>query len=804
MSKLSSSLGYTCYGIDFPGFGNTPGSRQSSRTDRIMNDSGSPLEIVIDVITAISPRGVSGGGGGGDKKQSLSSSSMSSGKVLLLGWDWGANMALCLALSQHYRNKISGLVLYHPSYTSPLETLAAIKNIPTLLLWQPRDQLHLIATGRRMARVMASAELITLIDKAGAGGESRSSVFESIGEITTQWLQTKKIVLTDQVKPPTTGANSKRDKAPIGASESEDGDDSSDIDQSEDNDEEDDDGNDLISEHSSFLATILADPASAAVAVEAAVTREKKRRKELASAKTATAAAEGDIVSKLRSVVRDAAAALTSSSGMLLSPSLTSTTPVNAAIRNLSTILQQSSSTSSNSCSTTTSNTLLQDVQGAIMQRGRQIHLRPQALSLLGHLPMLAPNEPLSTFVAYGLFSSPQLSDCCDKSEGDINFWNCPRYPIGRQVFAHVSNSVKIDFNMASVDFGRAIHQYPDDVSKNIKMSTSTSQQQQHKYLRTFHCFISGTSTTSRCDLQITKCGIKNTAPSSTATPTAANASVSWSDIDEFNQPTKFPQVSTTTTASTGAGVIYRFEDNIVCRYHDLVTRTKLCEMALAIAPWVVGGVACSPSLRFKASFEELHKHGRYDVSGSTLGPISTAHLDAQMEIINCLRRKMDMTHHVRVGRDPDRLCVPDAGRLATYGQWHCHGMASVFAAMLLPFCAVVGFEVRYRDGYWYRPPNNTTTADIDDNDDDTSPRSSPSPTTTTADVIIPRRTADHTWLEITFLPSMRSYVCDPSLHYDDEAILVSLEAAYSLRGKRFPTRNLEGGSFEPVPGPRM
>jgi hypothetical protein len=44
-----------------------------------------------------------------------------------------------------------------------------------------------------------------------------------------------------------------------------------------------------------------------------------------------------------------------------------------------------------------------------------------------------------------------------------------------------------------------------------------------------------------------------------------------------------------------------------------------------------------------------------------------------------------------------------DAAKLATYGIGHCHGLSSVMAALLLPFCHVLGIYVRYCGGFHFK-----------------------------------------------------------------------------------------------------
>eukprot|EP00925_Amoebophrya_sp_RCC4383_P006436 GSA25T00000896001.1 len=55
-----------------------------------------------------------------------------------------------------------------------------------------------------------------------------------------------------------------------------------------------------------------------------------------------------------------------------------------------------------------------------------------------------------------------------------------------------------------------------------------------------------------------------------------------------------------------------------------------------------------------------------------------------------------------------------DAGKLATYGIGHCHGLSSVAAAILYPLCHVLGIYTRYCGGYTFerRAGASCTTAE--------------------------------------------------------------------------------------------
>ena len=121
------------------------------------------MEIVYDVFDHIT---------GGNRSK----------KVLVIGWDWGGNMGLSLALSP-LRQRCTGLALYHPSWTDKIELLHGIA-LPVLLLWVPSDQLHLFSVGRRMARIIPRSQLISLVSKPGSSAE----VWPVIAAKITDWI----------------------------------------------------------------------------------------------------------------------------------------------------------------------------------------------------------------------------------------------------------------------------------------------------------------------------------------------------------------------------------------------------------------------------------------------------------------------------------------------------------------------------------------------------------------------------------------------------------------------------------------
>lgn len=81
----------------------------------------------------------------------------------------------------------------------------------------------------------------------------------------------------------------------------------------------------------------------------------------------------------------------------------------------------------------------------------------------------------------------------------------------------------------------------------------------------------------------------------------------------------------------------------------------------------------------------------------------------------------------------------------------HCHYLASVQLAVLYPFGPMLGWEVRFREGFHAKNKR-----DVEAESED--------PIAARWDGT-PRRAADHTWCEVTLLPSLVALVCDPSSH---------------------------------------
>lgn len=122
--------------------------------------------------------------------------------------------------------------------------------------------------------------------------------------------------------------------------------------------------------------------------------------------------------------------------------------------------------------------------------------------------------------------------------------------------------------------------------------------------------------------------------------------------------------------------------------------------------------------------------------------------LSLQKECTKTIYSLIDLTHLVHEGIDNTRYTGTDVGKLAYYGQGNCHHLASVTAALLLPFGKILGWDVIFRAGSFFKTGREI---DQDGNplkDWNGKPKVN---------------VEDHTWLEVRYKPSYQIYVFDPS-----------------------------------------
>eukprot|EP00760_Papus_ankaliazontas_P014284 PhM_4_TR16025/c0_g1_i1/m.50346/K11498/CENPE; centromeric protein E len=625
-----SAAGYSMVAPDMPGFGETPGARHTSRSERMLH-TGGPIEILEDLIDVFTKSKTS--------------------KFAVVGWDWGGNMAFHLALLRKTAPRVSALALFHPNWTDSYDHLSRVK-APLLLCWVPVDQFHAYTNGKKMAGIVKNSKLLSFKCPARNAELSTSPgrlFLSQISEAIMSHLKAHHQLVTKPIPAPCT-----QQEDTAGGDDDDSDTDVSDVDL----EFEDPEDEDLFSRSSSFLAQIVCD----------AVVRLENRhpRRDL---------------EKKKSVVP-------ATTTLSLASKPTGTGPV-WGVQRMREALESGE---------------IADLRQCYLPGGGGCN-RPLAASVFGSLPILLGARP-EDFVAVGLWPSlPRGHDILDR---------LVKYPPGRRVWlrAPVNGSMLSPETFLTYDASESAapmlcHGVVKDASKP---NSAVVVDVPHSHDR----------------------GV-------------TSVSVPWSALLAWNEPTNF-RVSKT---------FAHFEDTITLRAHDFLTRAKLVECAIAIAP-IVCRMDFASALASREGAEAL--------------------VDLQLQAIARVRDCMNMIHHVQKGKDPTRMCVPDVGKLATYGQWHCHGMASVEAALLLPFAKVLGLEIRFIDGFYAMTSGRDQPGSWDGR---------------------PRGTCDHTWLEVTLLPSFTRLVADASMD-EQEGYYVPLEHACSLSGHRFPVRNLT--SAGPVP----
>jgi hypothetical protein len=79
-------------------------------------------------------------------------------------------------------------------------------------------------------------------------------------------------------------------------------------------------------------------------------------------------------------------------------------------------------------------------------------------------------------------------------------------------------------------------------------------------------------------------------------------------------------------------------------------------------------------------------------IGGIDLGEEREGVLEIQKMCSRLIYEQMDLRHLVHEGIDNSRYTGTDVGRLAYYGQGNCHHLASVLAALLIPFSKILGW----------------------------------------------------------------------------------------------------------------
>ena len=632
----------------------------------------------------------------------------SDSKVLLCGYDWGGNMALSLALSP-YKKRMNGIVLFHPSFTDSIDKLSPITQ-PVLLLWIPSDQLHLYSNGKRMARTIKRSKLVSVVPPAG---KERNVSWERVQNIMAthiaEWLKQQRLLVPNlvpltRVSAETSGTKTKQSQLDAIATG-------------------------IVSQveiQPEISSSVDTDSGGSDFDAEQDELSSLSHQSSFLACLIADPIVGEELLAQRREDQRKARIDGKRQKQQAMKAEVDALMPVHAnatqlAVHEMRTMLMQSPQHRD-------------AFRDGLLRRSGGLH-RTVLLGRFGAMPMLPPYASLETILSTGVW--PQGGP-----QGLNSLRDFPRFSPGRRVQVLAPNINRCFTDAAR--FGFAGH--PRDMDRGATFLTyrAVIAYDQHIDTRSPTCRV----LIMKRNLSVSE--LNAALLHNTASDDVVVSNVSVTDLLFWNDPTGFP------TPIKPTRVL--MEDAIEARYEDLVMRCKIVECAISLSD-------LAPLMNFEAAVMERREATTPLTSMSA--PANRRLLELQLKCLDRLRQCMNTIHHVAMGKDPHRLCVPDCGRLATYGQWHCHGMACVFASLLMPFSSVLGIHVRYRDGWVYHP----TGRDIGD------------PT--------PRSAADHTWLEVTLFPSGVSLTCDPSF-FGSEGTTVPYEQSYSPWGGccRYPSRN--------------
>lgn len=629
--------------IDMPGFGSSSGKRQSSRTERHIDKDGT-----VDTLNLVLKH-------------------FEIKKCYMVGYDWGAGIALAYALQ--YPKKVSHIAALHPSWTDSLAKLNQCK-AQVCFLWVPADQLHPFSLGKKMVRATPKGKLVKL-DCGAFSADKAYDAWCCIGDqIASKILDFFPITIANQTtsyKKMDTKMNPKVQVKADAETLPSDDEGIASCDAYDDIEEDEEDEGDMESLEDMLL--------NRSARLEMNV-RDDKKFKPTVKTELPVAplpvpdepSADAPVLDRQRWAV--------------------------AEFRNL-----------------LFTGKIKEYYQAYMFSSGP---IKSKAIKLFGSLPSLLPDTNPEYFKTLNIYPSlPAGWEHVAK--------NMPKYAKGRQVLLKTNVNAKVT---AGDPPGKDYLTYCEHGDKFI----------------TYRAWI--------VDYDVGKdiftVGVEM--PENTQTTIKVPAA----EILLLNEPTVFP----------GTQTLLTFEDGIKCNYENFLTKAKIMEAALSVYDLVP-----------KLNFESLLEHS--EQLDSTL--------ELQHDCVYRIRQVFDLTHFHQTDFDKTkkRSAAPDVGKLAHYGQGNCHTLASVMAALLLPFRKLLGIEVKFRAGFYIK-----TGRDVDRS-------GAPIPGQWNGK---PRSIDDHTWLELTFMPSMHSAVCDPSFH----EITIPLACAYSCEGRRHPSANLQCNSSPP------
>ena len=126
--------GYYAVALDMPGRGESAGAAFKSTRSEFNLVRGGPADVVAAAVKALCKK-----------------------SAVLVGYDWGAGIALAMASAKKYRKSITHVVAFHPSFSET--SLGQLKQISAnvLLLWCKQDQFHSFGKWKKNAKALSTS-----------------------------------------------------------------------------------------------------------------------------------------------------------------------------------------------------------------------------------------------------------------------------------------------------------------------------------------------------------------------------------------------------------------------------------------------------------------------------------------------------------------------------------------------------------------------------------------------------------------------------------------------------------------------
>ena len=148
--------GFRVIGFDQPGYGNSPGVRANSRSDKAM-EKGGPIDVLKEIIKLHTKE-----------------------PPTLIGYDWGAGIAL--SFSVLYPARVKNVISFLPSFSETPDTQLSHIKTPTMILWVKRDTNHSWKHFKTLARKIPEVR-IEFVESPIMTRETSVHCYEKISDL---------------------------------------------------------------------------------------------------------------------------------------------------------------------------------------------------------------------------------------------------------------------------------------------------------------------------------------------------------------------------------------------------------------------------------------------------------------------------------------------------------------------------------------------------------------------------------------------------------------------------------------------